>query len=148
MASEQTCELFCCSSNNSRRSFFYIVLFSSALWKFLFFIRNSFLYAIFPFIRCEARERETAGINFETIDSLPANNCWSWIWLMRAKQTLMVLMCSFLCFLHSRPQRLLGAWVLRPPGGSGDENVFSNDLLSLICLNEDHHMGQLLKILS
>ena len=27
----------------------YIVLFSSALWKFLFFIRNNFMYANFPF---------------------------------------------------------------------------------------------------
>ena len=39
----------------------------------------------------------TASGDFKTTDSLPVNNnWWSWIWLKRAKQTLM---CSFLYFL-------------------------------------------------
>ena len=38
--------------------FNYIVLFSSALWKFLFFIRNNFLGANFPFHSLWSRERQ------------------------------------------------------------------------------------------
>ena len=51
---------FCCSSNNSQSFFIfhYIVLFSSALWKFLFFIRITFCTQIVLFTRCEVyRER-------------------------------------------------------------------------------------------
>ena len=114
--SEQTCALiltfseiegqqaysgsfFCCSSNSNQSFFFftfhYIVLFSSALWKFLFFIRITFCTQIVLFTRCEVEN----------------DNCRQWLqnnWLFSRKQFLQLDLteasktnnfCNFLYFL-------------------------------------------------
>ena len=113
--SEQTCALiltfseiegqqaysgsfFCCSSNSNQSLFFtfhYIVLFSSALWKFLFFIRITFCTQIVLFTRCEVEN----------------DNCRQWLqnnWLFSRKQFLQLDLteasktnnfCNFLYFL-------------------------------------------------
>ena len=69
------------------------------LWFFQFWLHSFviFLCANFPFTRCGVAENDnSAGSDSKTIDSLPVNNWWSWIWLKRAKQ---IRMCSFLYFL-------------------------------------------------
>ena len=90
-------------------------MFFSAPWKFLFFIRNNFLYANFPFHSLWSKERQlSAVLNFKTIDSFPVNNCWSWICLRRAKQIpLWAILCIFLWsaefnLLKRRPSHGLG----------------------------------------
>ena len=87
--------------------FHYIVLFSSALWKFLFFIRITFCRQIVLFTRCEVEN----------------NNCRQWLqnnWLFSRKQLLQ---------LDLTEASKTNPYV--------QFSVLSNDRLSLICLNED-----------
>ena len=78
---------FGCSNNNSQRFlFFFFFIF------YLIILFSVFLYVNFPFHSLWSRERQLPAVTSKWL-SLPVNNCWSWIWLKRAKQTLM---CSFL----------------------------------------------------
>ena len=94
--------------------FHYIFLFSSALWKFLFFIRITFCTQnIVLFTRCEVEN----------------DNCWQWRqnkWLFSRKQLLQ---------LDLTEASKTNPYV--------QFSVLSNDRLSLICLNEDALMDQL-----
>ena len=93
--------------------FHYIVLFFSALWKFLFFIRITFCTQIVLFARCKV----------ENV------NCRQWLqnnWLFSRKQLLQL--------------DLTAASKTNP---YVQFSVFSNNRLSLICLNEDPRMDQL-----
>ena len=93
--------------------FHYIFLFSSALWKFLFFIRITFCTQIVLFTRCEVEN----------------DNCWQWLqdnWLFSRKQLLQ---------LDFTEASKTNSYV--------QFSVLSNDRLSLICLNEDALMDQL-----
>ena len=73
-------------------SIFLIIVHSSC--ESIFFSFVFFLNANFPFHSLWNRERQRQWL--QTIVSLPVDNCWSWTWLKRAKQTLM---CSFQYFL-------------------------------------------------
>ena len=93
--------------------FHYIVLFSSALWKFLFFIRITFCTQIVLFTRCEVEN----------------DNCRQWLqnnWLFSCKQLLQLDLTEA---TKTNPYVQFSA--------------FSNDRLSLICFNEDPRMDQL-----
>ena len=93
--------------------FHYIVLFSSALWKLLFFIRITFYTRIVLFTRCEVEN----------------DNCRQWLqnnWLFSRKQLLQ---------LDLTEESKTNPYV--------QFSVFSNDRLSLICLNEDPRMDHL-----
>ena len=93
--------------------FHYIVLFSSALWKFLFFIRITFCTQIVLFTRSEVEN----------------DNCRQWLqnnWLFSRKQSLQ---------LDLPEASKTNPYV--------QFSVFCNDRLSLICLNEDTRMDQL-----
>ena len=82
--------LFCCSSNDSQSIFFFFI--------FTYVVLFSFCTQIFLFTRCEVAENNNCRQWLKNNhDSLPVNNCWSWIWVKRVKQTL--IMCSFPYFL-------------------------------------------------
>ena len=67
--------------------FNYIVLFSSGLWKFLFFtLRNNFLYANFPFHSLWSRERQLPAVTSKKL-TLPVNNCYPELDLSEASKT-------------------------------------------------------------
>ena len=87
-------------------TFNYIVLFSTALWKFLFFIRNNFLYANFPFHSLWSKERQ-----------LPA--------MTSLKQLTLPLTIAGAGFVWGEQNKYL----------YGKFSVFSNDWLSFICVN-------------
>ena len=72
--------LFCCSSNNSQSIFFFFI--------FNYVLLFSFCTQIFLFTRCEVAENDNCRQWLQNNWLLPVNNCWSWIWLKRAKQTL------------------------------------------------------------
>ena len=72
--------LFCCSSNNSQSIFFFSI--------FNYVVLFSFCTQIFLFTRCEVAENDNCQQWLQNNWLLPVNNCWSWIWLKRAKQTL------------------------------------------------------------
>ena len=110
---------FCCSNlaqviiDRVFFIFYYIVLFSSALWRFLFFTRITFNFGtqIVLFTRCEVE------------------NCRQWLqnnWLFSRKQLLQ---------LDLTKASKTNPYV--------QPSVFSNDRLCLICLNEDPRMDQL-----
>ena len=114
-SSEQTCALKTFSEIDGQQAFSrrkeYFDPFSVAqviiVRSFNFFLHFSFNSFVFSFctqiftFSLAVRRTTTAGSDFKTKTtvSLPVNNCWSWIWLKRAKQTLM---CSFLYFLIIR----------------------------------------------
>ena len=56
-------------------------------------LRNKFLYANFPFPLLWSRERQLPAVTSKQL-ILPINNCWSWICLTRAKETLL---CAVFC---------------------------------------------------